>query len=168
MSLARALPGSREVARHEAHHVAGLCLGGMVPRQVRTDWPQRGLAGLVSVDWGDGPDRDKAKHVLVAILVGAMTEGCGGWQEWPIDPERLPAAARRDAEQARHLAQYIGVADRATWGFYVWQANQLARRPEFRRLAVAIADELERVEVLTAQDLEALIATTEETWSTGG
>ncbi len=52
------------------------------------------------------------------------------------------------------------------WGFYVWQANQLARRPEFRRLAVAIANELERVEVLTAQDLEALIATTEERWST--
>ena len=168
MSVTRALPGSREVARHEAHHAAGLCLAGMVPKQVRTDWPQRDLAGLVSVDWGDGPDRDKAKQVLVAILLGAMTEGCGGWQEWPIDPERLPAGARRDAEQARHLAEYIGVADRATWGFYVWQANQLARRPEFRRLAVAIADELERVEVLTAQDLEALIATTEETWSTGG
>jgi len=31
---------------------------------------------------------------------------------------------------------------------------------------VVIADELERVEVLTAQDFEALIATTEETWST--
>ena len=50
------------------------------------------------------------------------------------------------------------------FGFYVWQANELARRPEFRRLAVAIANE--RVEVLTAQDLEHLIATTEETWST--
>ncbi len=60
------------------------------------------------------------------------------------------------------------IADRATWGFYVWQANELARRPEFRRLAVAIANELERVEVLTAQDLEALIATTEERWSTEG
>ena len=48
----------------------------------------------------------------------------------------------------------------------MWRANQLARRPEFRRLAVAIADELERVEVLTAQDPEALIATTQETWST--
>ena len=159
-------PSGREVAQHEAHHVAGLCLAGMVPKQVRTDWPGADLAGLVSVDWGDGPDRDKAKHVLVAILVGAMTEGCAGWQEWPIDPDRLPQAARRDAEQARHLAEYIGIADRATWLFYVWKANQLARRPEFRRLAVAIADELERVEVLTARDLEALIAATEETWST--
>ena len=96
--------------------MAGLCLAGMVPKQVRTDWPQRDLAGLVTVDWGDGPDRDKAKRVLVAILLGAMTEGCGGWQEWPIDPQRLPAETRRDAEQARHLAEYIGIADRATWG----------------------------------------------------
>lgn len=95
---------------------------------------------MVTIDWGGGPDRDKAEHVLVAILLGAMTEGCEGWQEWPIDPERLPEGARRDAEQARHLAQYVGIADRATWGFYVWKANQLARRPEFRRLAVAIAE----------------------------
>ncbi len=166
MSMTRTLPASREVARHEAHHVAGLCLAGMVPKQVRTDLPEADLAGLVTVDWGDGPDHDKAQRVLVAILVGAMTEGCAGWQEWPIDPERLPEGARRDAEQARHLARYIGVADRATWGYYVWQANELARRPEFRRLAVAIADELDRVEVLTAQDLEALIANTQETWST--
>ena len=158
-------PSARKVAQHEARHVAAMWLAGMVPKQVRTDWPGADLAGLVTVDWGDGPDRDKAKHVLVAIMLGAMTEGCEGWQEWPIDPQRLPAGARRDAEQARHLAGYIGIADRATWGFYVWQANQLARRPEFRRLAVAIADELERVEVLTAQDLEALIATTEEKWS---
>jgi hypothetical protein len=54
------------------------------------------------------------------------------------------------------------MADRGTWGFYVWQANQLGRRSEFRRFAVAIADELERVEVLMAQDLEALIVSTEE------
>jgi hypothetical protein len=72
-------PFAREVALHEAHHVAGLCLAGMVPKQVRTDWPAAHLAGLVTVDWGDGPDRDKAKHVLVAILLGAMTEGCEGY-----------------------------------------------------------------------------------------
>ena len=82
----------------------------------------------MTIDWGDGPDRDNAKQVLVAILLGAMTEGCEGWQEWPIDPERLPAGARHDAEH--RLAGYIGIADRATWEFYVWKANQVARRPE--------------------------------------
>jgi hypothetical protein len=52
------------------------------------------------------------------------------------------------------------------WGFYVWKAHRLAGSPEFRRLVVAIADELERVEVLTADDLNALITSTEEAWNT--
>jgi len=42
----------------------------------------------------------------------------------------------------------------------------LAGSSEFRRLVVAIADELERVEVLTADDLKAPIKSTEEAWST--
>jgi hypothetical protein len=152
------LPTSRSIAMHEAHHAAALCLSGMVPRQVRTDHPRRDRLGLVSVDWGEaGVDRDGAKHVLVAILVGGMTEGFAGWQEWPIDPGRLPEGACHDAEAAAVLAGYIGVTDRATWMFYVWKANQLARRSGFRRLAVAIADELERVEMLRAEDLRNLL-----------
>jgi hypothetical protein len=51
------------------------------------------------------------------------------------------------------------------WAFYVWKANRLAGSPEFRRLVVAIADELERVEVLTADDLRTLITSTEEAWN---
>ena len=160
------LPPAREVARHEAHHAAALCVLGMVPKQVRVDWPKADLAGFVTIDWGDGPDRATAERVLIAILLGGVTEGFDGWNDWPIDPGRLPNGARHDAEQARHLAGYIGITDRAMWGFYVWKANRLARRPEFRRLAVAIADELERVEVLTAEDLRRLITTTEEAWST--
>jgi hypothetical protein len=160
------LPPAREVARHEAHHAAALCLAGMVPIQVRTDWPREDQAGAVTIDWGDGPDRDKAEHVLVAILLGAMTEGYEGWDNWPIDPDHFPEGARRDAKQARHLAEYIGIANGATWGFYVWKAHRLAGSPEFRRLVVAIADELERVEVLTADELRTLITSTEEAWST--
>ena len=38
-------PSGGEVARHEANHVAALCLAGMVPKQVRTDWPGADLAG---------------------------------------------------------------------------------------------------------------------------
>ena len=137
----------------------------MVPKCVWIDWPAAGLAGLVTIDWGDGADADKAKRVLVAILLGAMTEGFEGWDNWPIDPDRAPVGARRDAEQARHLAGYLKL-DRVGWLHVLWQANRLARGSGFRRLAVAIADELERVEVLTALELEELIATTEETWST--
>ena len=150
---------------HEAHHAAALCLTGMVPKCVRIDWPSAELAGLVTIDWGDGADHDKAKRVLVAVLLGAMTEGFAGWDNWPIDPNRTPVGARRDAEQARHLAGYLKL-DQVGWLHVLWQPNQLGPRPGFRRLAVAIDDELERVEVLTAQDLEELIATTEQPWST--
>ena len=102
--------------------------------------------------------------MLVAILVGAMTEGCEGWQEWPIDPSGCPQGP--GVTPSRHATSPVHrVADHARGGSSV-EANQLGRRPEIRRLAVAIADELERVEVLTAQDLEAVIATTQETWST--
>jgi hypothetical protein len=163
--MAVTLPTSRSIAMHEAHHVAALCLAGMVPKCVRIDWPTAELAGFVTVDWGDGADPDKARRVLVAVLLGAMTEGFAGWDNWPIDPDRAPVGARRDAEQARHLADYLKL-DHVGWLHLLSKANQLARCSRFRRLAVAIADELERVEVLNAQDLEELVATTEEPWST--
>jgi hypothetical protein len=41
----------------------------------------------------------------------------------------------------------------ADWLHAVWMANRLVGSPEFRRLIVRIADELERVEVLNADDL---------------
>jgi hypothetical protein len=156
------LPTGRETAMHESHHAAALCLAGMVPKCVRSDWPTRDSVGVTCVDWGDGPDHEKAREVLRAILVGGMCNGFEGWDRWPIDPERVHVGSRRDAEQARLLAKYIGVDDHATWLFHVWRANQLARTPEFRWLAVAIADELERVEILDAEDLRSLMARAEE------
>jgi hypothetical protein len=85
-----------------------------------------------------------------------MTEGHEGWPSWPIDPDHMPVGARRDAEQARTLANYLKL-DRAGWLHVLWKANQLGRQGDFRRLAVLIADQLERVEVLTADDLERLM-----------
>jgi hypothetical protein len=73
----------------------------------------------------------------------------------------VPRGSRRDAEQARHLAEYLGL-DHAGWLHVIWQANQLARGYEFRRLVVALTDALERVELLTAADLRSLMASTEE------
>jgi hypothetical protein len=87
-------PSSRSVASHEAHHAAALCVAGMVPKCVRTDWPERDLLGTVTVDWGDGPDRDTAECVLIAVLLGGMTDGSKGWDAWPIDP---PASPREPA-----------------------------------------------------------------------
>jgi hypothetical protein len=35
----RTLPGGRQRASHEATHAAALCIAGMVPECVRTDFP---------------------------------------------------------------------------------------------------------------------------------
>jgi len=142
------------LAWHEAYHAAALCLAGMVPKCVRTDWPQSDHTGTVTVDWGHGPDRDSAEHVLIAVVLGGMTDGYEGWQAWPINPDGV--AAHSDAKQARHLAEYLEL-DRGGWLHIIWKANRMGGRPEFRRLVVAIAGELERVEVLAAEDLKQLM-----------
>jgi hypothetical protein len=95
--------------------------------------------------------------VLLAVVLGGMTEGHKGWPSWPIDPDQVPVGARRDAEQARALANYLKL-DNAGWLHVLWKANRLGRHRDFRRLVVLIADQLERVEVLTAEDLERLMA----------
>jgi hypothetical protein len=69
----------------------------------------------------------------------------------------VPERCRRDAEQARHLAGYLKY-DHVDWLHLLWKANRLARTAEFRRLVVAIADRLERVELLDAADLRGLMA----------
>jgi hypothetical protein len=85
MILGRILPGSREIAWHEAFHAAALCLAGIVPVSVRTDWPSDLEAGEVKIDWGPGGYRDPARatDVLVSIVAGAFTEGSQGWGEGP-------------------------------------------------------------------------------------
>jgi hypothetical protein len=44
----------------------------------------------------------------------------------------------------------------------LWQADRLGRRQDFRRLVVRVADELERVELLYADDLRALMEPDQE------
>ena len=46
------------------------------------------------------------------------------------------------------------------WPHILWKTEQMIRRKDFRRLVVAIANELERVEVLHAEDLRTLMADT--------
>jgi hypothetical protein len=157
----RVLPTGREIAWHEAYHAAALCLAGMVPKCVRSDWPSDLEAGAVDIDWGPGGYRDpaSAQDVLVSIVAGAFTEGKRGWdwESWPPDPFVVAEGARGDALMVRELGKHFEL-DRVGWCHAVWKAEQLVRRQHFRRLVVAIANELERLEVLHAEDLEALMA----------
>jgi Phage integrase family len=107
-------PSDRAVAWHEAHHAAGMLLGGVTPTCARVDWPAAGLLGSVRFEWSGGePNEVEARHLLVAVLLGALTDGSDGWDRWPLEPDRIPEGARRDAETAAVLAKFIGVEDRA-------------------------------------------------------
>jgi hypothetical protein len=151
VALTVTMSTSRSTAFHEAHHAAALVIAGMVPKAARTDWPDATTAGSVKVDWGDGIDPDKARAVLQAALLGPLAEG-ESWDDWPIDLGSVAEDSRRDAEQAATLVNWLKL-DRAGFLCEVWRAGQLARKPAFRCLVVAITDELERVEVLDADDL---------------
>jgi hypothetical protein len=80
---------------------------------------------------------------------------------YPPDPFEVAEGAQGDALMARELIDHFDI-DRVDWGHIVWKAERLVRRKDFRRLVVAIADELERVEVLTVQDLATLMAQDQE------
>ena len=161
----RILPTGREIAWHEANHAAALMLAGIVPKCVRSDWPSDLAPGAVDIDWGPGGHRDpaRAKDVLVSIVAGALTEGWRGW-DWsiyPPDPFEVAEGAQGDALFARELVEHFDI-DRVDWCHVLWKTNQLVRRKDFRRLVVAIAAELERVEVLDADDLRDLMALDQE------
>jgi hypothetical protein len=70
----------------------------------------------------------------------------------PLAGGDLPLWGGLDAVKARALADYLKL-DHVGWSHIVWKANQLGKNREFRTLAVRIADELERREVLTSDDL---------------
>ena len=160
MILGRVLPSSREIAWHEACDAAALCLVGLVPKGVRSDWPSNAEAGEVTVDWGSGGYRDpaRAKHVLVSVVIGALTEGREGWEpnNWPIDPFLMAEGGRGDGAMARELVDHFGL-DQVDWCQVLRKTDAMVRRQDFRRLVVRIADELERVEVLEADDLRSLM-----------
>ena len=145
---------------HEAYHCAGLCIAGLVPKCARTDFPHDGAAGSVDIAWGEGGHRNPAaaEAVLVAIVLGGTTEGRQGWEwdNWPIDVRQMAEGAVGDALMARELIEHFEM-DRVDWCHVLWQADRLGRRQDFRRLVVRVADELERVELLYADDLRALI-----------
>jgi hypothetical protein len=103
-------------------------------------------------------DPARAKDVLVSIVAGAFTEGSQGWDwdNWPIDPWKVAEGGRGDAAMARELVEHFGF-ERVDWLHVLWLAEQLCKRRDFRRLVVRIADELERVELLYADDLKALM-----------
>jgi hypothetical protein len=73
----------------------------------------------------------------------------------------MAEGGRGDAVYCRELVEHFEL-DQVDWCHVLWRAEKLVRRQDFRRLVVAITDELERVEVLTADDLNALMGADRE------
>ena len=99
-----------------------------------------------------GATRPRQRASSWRFVLGATTEGSAGWEweTWPIDPAKVAEGARGDALMVLELLEHFDM-DRVDWCHVLWQAEQLGRRQDFRRLVVRITDELERVEVLYAE-----------------
>jgi hypothetical protein len=156
--ITHALPTGREVAWHEAHHAAALCLAGLTPLVARTDWPTPTLAGVVKPDWERHPIDDRTMGaLLVAILMGPISEGEPVFTHvaWPIDPDEWQDGCQADAAQLSFVAQWLGL-DLVDYMKVVCEAGRLAKDLRYRRLVVAIAHALERDEIVLQPELEQL------------
>jgi hypothetical protein len=123
-----------------------------MPVQVRTDVPTEDLAGVCELPDSWAIDRNIICNVLVAIVAGGTAEtGFAGW-EWPLNPDRVPVGSRGDASKCAWLAEKLDFEE-PDWLHVLFLARDLGRSREFRHLVVALADELERVEVLDHHDL---------------
>lgn len=149
-------PSTRDVCRHEAHHVASLMLDGLTPALARVDRPDDD-AGQTIMDWERYQlDQDIATRMLIAVLQGPLVEGDlrHDWT-WPIQPDEWQDGCRKDAEVAQSLAAYIGL-DHVEWTRVLYLTRRRAMDRRFRRLAVAVAYELEDREILFAHELETI------------
>ena len=133
---------------------------GLVPKCARTDFPAAGAAGSVDVDWGEGEHREPGvpRPFLSRIVLGGTTEGWQGWEwdNWPIDAGQMAEGGVGDALMVRELFEHFEM-DRVDCCPVLWRADRLGQCQDFRRLVVRIADELERVELLYADELRALM-----------
>ena len=150
-------PTISETSWHESHHAASLCLDGLTPLVVRTDWPTATLAGTVRPDWETHDiHEDTMRRLLVATLMGPISEGERVYLHvaWPIDPADWNDACQADARQLAFVCQWLGI-DLADYLKFVFAADKRAKDPLFRRLVVEIAG-LERDEMVLQPELQAL------------
>jgi hypothetical protein len=97
-----------------------------------------------------------ATTVLRAVIAGGQCDG-GDWIRFPLDPDQFPAECRRDVEHCCTLCRYLGIDNTADWLWHVFNAEQLWKRQDFRRLVVTITTRLQCSEVLSKQDLIELL-----------
>ena len=150
------LPSTRDVCRHEAHHVASLLLDGLTPAVARVDRPDDD-AGQTIMDWERYQlDQTTAIRMLIAVLQGPLVEGDLKHDfTWPIEPSEWQDGCRKDAEVAQSLAAFIGL-DHVEWTRILYLTRRRAKGRRFLRLAAAVAHELEDRVILFGHELETI------------
>jgi hypothetical protein len=144
-------PTTRSVAWHEAHHASSLLVDNWPPlvASVYTHSPNGydRTVGHVKLDWGVREPTDPANQriALVAVLMGPISEADPEVDtvSWPIDPAEWISTS--DGKTAQHIAEFLQL-DQVRWGQFVHRANVRSRNQRFRRLAVEVAQALERDE----------------------
>jgi hypothetical protein len=149
------LPGSRSTARHEAAHAASLIMSGLTPLAVQADQPTERLLGRVLTDWEnhDLTERNLREHLL-SILVAPLLEGERiDDTRWRPDFDGWCDHCATDARQAQFLIKLLRL-NRFDWIGVVCRARRRTRDQTFRRLLVAIADEVEELECVLQPELD--------------
>ena len=149
-----------QLCRHEAGHAAGGLLAGLDVRYVRAPYRTAADAhgvpasktGLAVSDHGD------LRAVAVSNLCGPIFEGQAP-PPWPIPPAPLPTTRGSSARSSKNLGRSIG---RAITGWSATRSTSPAA-PWSRKLAGLIADRLEELEEIGAEELDRLRAIAEDT-----
>jgi hypothetical protein len=140
-------------AAHEAAHCVMALQLGYVVNEVRIDGPEDGTTGWVDLD---RDERDLELGDLMVQLAGGMVSPNGatdyeGWPPtWPVLPGRGDQGQIRALVRALHIPEQIY---RRTCEL----TEECCGEPEFRHLVHRISAALDRVPVLSREDLEYLV-----------
>jgi len=145
--------GRREVAVHEAYHVASLLLDGLPPILARIDlWPGEEQAGVTKLDWEhNAPVPETLRKVLIAIMLGPMSDGDQSLNDWPVDPTSW-TDNRRDAEQIEFIADTLAL-DETTYRFLLYKAQRRTHDRRFCRLVTLVTERLLATELVLQHEL---------------
>jgi hypothetical protein len=127
---------------------------GLDVGEVRIDAPEDGVTG-----WVELPDRtERAPDLrdLVVQLAGGMVspDGASEYPDWPPTWPILPG--RGDQGQVRALIRVLGIQQHV-YEETVQRTREMVNEPAFRELAYRVSAALDRMPVLSREDLEYLV-----------
>src|SRR5262245_1674880 len=133
-------------------------MSGKVPASVTADRPEPGLSGVMRNDWtAYGTSTETAPDLMLSLLIGPMAAGEPNWPpSWPLGQEERDSIAHNDGGALAVLAGFLDLDERG-WCALVERAERTAESEPFRRIVTIIASTLERIDVLSGDDIRFLV-----------